>query len=236
MKLTINFFFLVVLSFLFSCVGSKGVTGTGPVIEDARMLTSVNEIVLDGSMDVRLMAADEQSIIVHAQAEIQPVLKTMVKGETLTIFIEGSASMTEGTYVEISIPMLKSVTTKGSGSVNGGGFKGDKLSISTDGSGSVTLKELVYDSYTSKVSGSGGIELEGRGKKLDVETDGSGDINATGLIVDKAKATTKSSGSIMVSVGGELKAKIGGSGDIKYNGSPKVDLEDNGSGELKGSN
>ncbi|MFK8056453.1 MAG: head GIN domain-containing protein [Saprospiraceae bacterium] len=237
MKLTINFLFLLATTVLLSCnMGGSRISGTGPIIEDTRMLTAVNEVVLDGSMRVELRAADVQSIIVYAQAEVQPVLMTNLKGETLTITTEGNVSMGEGTYVSISLPMLKSVTNDGSGSIAGGGFSGDKLSVTCKGSGSVTLDELVFDDYSVKLSGSGDAELAGRGKKLDVETGGSGDIKASELVVDKAKATTKGSGSISVAVGGDLKAKITGSGSITYKGSPKVDLEDSGSGELKGSN
>jgi len=200
------------------------------------MLTEVNEIVLNGSMEVRLNAADVQSIVVHAQSEVQPVLKTTLKGETLTITTEGNVSMGEGTYVAISIPMLKAVSNDGSGTISGGGFNGDKLNISATGSGAVMLSDLKFDDINVKITGSGGVELAGRGEKLNVETNGAGDISASGFIVDKAKAMTKGSGSITLSVGGELKAKINGSGDISYEGSPKVDLEDTGSGELKGSN
>ena len=235
MKTTINTLFLFVSILLLSCgVGSKRISGTGPIIEDSRMLTTVNEIVLDGTMDVTLRAAEEQSIVVHAQAEVQPVLKTTVKGETLTISTEGNVSMGEGTYIAISIPMLKSVKTLGSGNVRGGGFSGDKLSVSTTAPGDITLDELGYDDYEAKSTGSGNIILAGRGNKLDAETTAPGDINASALTVDKVKATTKGSGDIMLSVGGELKAKITGPGNITYDGSPKIDLEKTGSGELKG--
>ncbi len=224
------------LATFIACGSIKGVNGEGPIIKDERMLTAVNEIVLSSSVRAEVISGESQKIVVHAQANIQPVLKTTIKGETLTIDIEGNVSMTEDTYVLITIPQLKSATTNSSGSISGSGFSGDNLKLSVSSSGDISLTGLNYEDYEAKVSSSGDILLEGRGKKLDAETNGSGDINASGLVVDKAKATTKSSGNIMVAVGGELKAKITGSGNISYDGSPKVDLEDDGSGELKGNN
>jgi hypothetical protein len=237
MKTTIYTLFLVASVLLISCgVGGKRIAGTGPMIENARLLTPVTDIVLDGAMNLRLNSAEVQSIVVHAQSQVQPVLKTEMKGETLTITTEGNVAMGDGTYVDIMIPMLKSISITGSGNVEGGGFVGDKLNITSKSSGSIRLNDLKYDDINLKIDGSGNADLSGRSKKLDVESDSSGKVNASNLVVDKAKATTKGSGDIMVSVGGDLKAKIVGSGNIMYDGSPKVELDDTGSGELKGSN
>jgi len=205
-------------------------------VQDERMLTAVNEVVLGSSVRAELIAGEKQSIVVYAQANVQPVLNTTVKGETLTIDIEGNVSMSEDTYVVITLPALKSAKTNTSGSITGSGFSGDKIELEVTGSGDISFTDLNYEDYEAKVTSSGDILIEGRGDKLDAETNGSGNVNASGLVVNKAKATTKSSGHIMVAVGGELKAKITGSGNITYSGSPKVDLEDDGSGELKGSN
>ena len=204
------------------------------MISDTRMLTTVNEIVLDAAIRVELFAAEEQKIIVYAQSNVQPVLTTTIKGETLTIATEGSVSMDGDTYISIGLPALKDVKNSSSANVSGKGFSGDKLKLETSGSGGITLTELGYDEYQISVSGSGGVTIAGRGKKLEAETDSSGKINASELTVDKAKVTTKGSGDIMVSVGGELKAKITGSGGVTYNGSPEIELDKSGSGELKG--
>jgi len=236
MKLTVRISFFLLLATLMACGSIKSIKGEGPVVQDERMLTMVNEVVLNSSIRAELIAGESQSIVVHAQANIQPVLKTEIKGETLTIDIEGNVSMKEDTYVVITLPQLKAVTCTSSGSIEGSGFSGDKLKVTTTGSGDVNLTSLGYEDYDAKATSSGDILLEGNGDKLDAEVTGSGELNASGLSVKKAKATTKSSGSIMVSVSDDLKAKITGSGSIIYQGKPKVDLEDTGSGELQGRN
>jgi len=217
-----------------SCIGGSKISGSGPVVPDTRMLTTVNEIVLNAPIRVELFEAEEQTIIVHAQSNVQPVLKTMIKGETLTISTEGNVSMDGDTYISIALPRLKSLKNYGSANISGKGFSGDKLKLEATAPGDISLSELGYDDYEILVKGSGDVTVAGRGKKLDGETSATGNLNASGLTVDKAKVTTKGSGDIMVSVGGDLKAKITSSGNVTYDGSPKIDLEKTGSGELKG--
>lgn len=234
MKLTIKFLSLFFAALLMSCIGGSKISGSGPVVPDTRMLTSINEIVLDAPIRVELFSAEEQTIIVHAQSNVQPVLKTTVKGETLTISTEGNVSMDGDTYISIALPALKSIKNSTSANVSGKSFSGDKLKLEANASGDIALSELSYDDYEVTAKGSGSLTVAGRGKKLDGETSSSGDINASDLTVDKAKVTTKGSGNIMVAVGGELKAKITGSGNVTYSGSPKIELDKTGSGELKG--
>ncbi|HPQ42332.1 MAG TPA: DUF2807 domain-containing protein, partial [bacterium] len=73
-------FLMMILSIHAGWLG-QGITGEGPVLDESRDVAAFSEIVLDGSIDARITAADTQSVMVRAQQNILPLIVTEVSGD-----------------------------------------------------------------------------------------------------------------------------------------------------------
>lgn len=170
-------------------------------------VTNLNEIQINGSGDV-----DSENTI---------------KGIDLEIGINGSGN------VELDLDM-KNVKTSinGSGDVELSGVAGN-FELKVSGSGSFEGKELRLNLCNISVYGSGDVELSGSANSIEVVQSASGDINLYNLDAQDATVNTSGSGDVVVSVSGKLKAKLRGSGDLTYKGTPtSVDVNATGSGDV----
>lgn len=90
------------------------------------------------------------------------------------------------------------------------------------GSGDIDLKNVKATTVMSEVNGSGDINIKGSAQKATLTVNGSGDISAEKLAATNVVATVAGSGDIVCYASRQLDARVSGSGDIKYKGSPSV--------------
>lgn len=142
-----------------------------------------------------------------------------------------------------SSPSLNQVDIKGSADVYlKGTIKGNDLNLNITGSGDIEAENLQYTNVyawvkgsgdidlknvkativMSEVNGSGDINMKGSAQKAALTVNGSGDIDAEKLAATNVVATVAGSGDIVCYAAGQLDAKVSGSGDIEYKGSPSV--------------
>ncbi len=150
-----------------------------------------------------------------------------IKGIDLEIGINGSGN------VELDLDM-KNVKTSinGSGDVEITGVGGD-FQLKVSGSGSFEGKDMRLNLCDITVYGSGDVEMNGSATKIEIEQSASGDINLYNLDAQDADLRGSGSGDIVLSVSGILKARLSGSGDLTYKGTPtSVDVSARGSGDV----
>lgn len=218
-------------------IGSGGNTiGTGPLVDDERMLTAFTEIDNETAADLTITRGQTQRVTVNAQADVQPILRTEVKGGRLTIASDKNFDGNAGTNIVITVPELERFVNDGSGNASIAGFDGGKLEIETGGSGDLEVRESEYGDVQLAVDGSGDVRLGGRGGDLDVEIDGSGDLDAYDWSADDVKVRSKGSGDVRVRADDKLEVKLSGSGNVYYRGNPNLQLDDDGSGEVRADN
>ncbi len=129
---------------------------------------------------------------------------------------------------------VKNLTTRinGSGDVEFSGVQG-ALNLNINGSGDVDAGDLRLTDCEISVRGSGDIRLSGSADKVYIDQSASGDINLYGLESGDVEVSASGSGDVVVSLSGKLKARLHGSGDLTYKGSPtSVDVSATGSGEV----
>jgi hypothetical protein len=150
-----------------------------------------------------------------------------IKGIDLEIGINGSGN------VELDLDM-KNVKTSinGSGDVEISGVGGD-FQLKVSGSGSFEGKDMRLNLCDITVYGSGDVEMSGSATKITIEQSASGDINLYNMDAQDADVHGSGSGDIVISLSGNLKARLSGSGDLTYKGTPvSVDVSARGSGDV----
>ena len=214
--------------------GFGGVRGKGPVKSETRSASDFHAVNVSMPGETEVRVADQYSVVVQAQENLLPLLKTEVENGVLRIYFEESVSQVEGLKIQISAPAFDGLELAGSGVLKVlTPLHSEQLKLAIGGSGAIELPQADVNDLNCSIAGSGDMRIGGKAATVGFEIAGSGDIQAKALLANTGKASIAGSGSVTCNVAQSLKAEIAGSGDIYYTGSPSVDTDISGSGKVK---
>ena len=197
----------VVSACTFTVNGGKTVRCNGPVVDKMfDDLKDFQEIVINGSSDIKLMQGERFLVTVHANEEVYQHLNYFVQDGVLHLeTIDNVTIVAEENEVTVALPVLKSITVNGAADadmngytyseglsieVNGAGdmdfnfIQVPELSINVNGAGDIDLKSIEVDKLKVDVHGAGDILVSGKAGKAVFSVSGVGDIKAQDLDCD----------------------------------------------------
>lgn len=203
-----------VLSVLFFSCKKDKIEGGGAVITEQRNLENFYNVSVFGSTNVFITYGSTFEVKVKAYENLIHSLETKIQNGTLLIAFKTNIR-NDNSEVYITMPVLNSVATSGSGNIDTkGNFLGmDYFSATTTGSGLITIEK-------------------GSAKNYKIMIDGSGDVKSFGLQSEQATITASGSGDAELTVSKSLKATLTGSGNVYYKGNAVVDANTKGSGKV----
>jgi hypothetical protein len=216
---------------------SKKVNGNGEMTSQTRNVSNYEQVALQGSIDVQLVAGKEGKLTVEAESNLMEYIKTEVSGGKLKIYVEDGVNLSPSRNrdIKVTVPFesIHKVSLTGSGDITSSDrIKSRNFEVHVTGSGDINL-DIFAENVKGSVTGSGDIILNGTTTNLHCTVTGSGDFQAYELKAENVKAVVSGSGDIEVSPSEELEASVSGSGDITYNGDPKKqDFKTAGSGSV----
>ena len=154
--------------------------------------------ILSGERRLKVIASSPSLDEVDIKGSADVYLKGTIKGADLTLNITGSGDIEAENLQYANIFAL------------------------VKGSGDIDLKNVKATTVMSEVNGSGDINIKGSAQKATLTVNGSGDISAEKLAATNVVATVAGSGDIVCYASRQLDARVSGSGDIEYKGSPSV--------------
>lgn len=154
--------------------------------------------ILSGERRLKVIASSPALNKVDINGSADVYLKGMIKGANLNMNIAGS------------------------GDIEAENLQYTGISCTVKGSGDIDLKNVKATNVNVAVHGSGDVGIKGSTRQATFTVKGSGDIKADKLTADKVTATVDGSGDIDCYASKQLDAKVAGSGDIEYKGSPSV--------------
>jgi predicted small secreted protein len=208
---------LLFTALVMSSCSKETIRGNGREITDIRTVDAFTKVKAEGSSNVEIVQGPTQRVEVRGYENLVPVYETFVINGTLILKFRNDYFNINNNniMVKITVPHVSGLQIEGSGHMYVQGFIGNSLSAQINGSGKINGQSSAYYSVWAKVNGSG-------------------DINCAGIQATEAEAEVIGSGKIELSVSDKLKARISGSGDINYYGSPaNVDISISGSGHVR---
>ena len=154
--------------------------------------------ILSGERRLKVIASSPSLNQVDIKGSADVYLKGTIKGNDLNLNIAGSGDIEAENLQYANIFAL------------------------VKGSGDIDLKNVKATTVMSEVNGSGDINRKGSAQKATLTVNGSGDISAEKLAATNVVATVAGSGDIVCYASRQLDARVSGSGDIEYKGSPSV--------------
>lgn len=214
---------------------SDTVQGDGIAARDQRMIGTVAGLEVNGSVLVDVRVGPASSLTVEGDANLLPLVRTDVRGDTLVVEITRSYRSNNPLRVTYTVPRLAEVRHSGSGRLSVQGLNGGALKLVQQGSGSTLLTGQVAElDVTGR--GSGSVDAATlQSASVNVSQDGSGRVNAGQVRGDHAAATLNGSGQLRVAGSVRtLTARSTGSGhlDLVNLVSEQADLTATGSGGL----
>jgi DUF4097 and DUF4098 domain-containing protein YvlB len=173
--------------------------------------------ILSGERRLKVIASSPSLNQVDIKGSADVYLKGTIKGNDLNLNIAGSGDIEAENLQYTNIFAL----VKGSGDIDLKNVKATTVVSEVNGSGDINMKGSAQKA-TLTVNGSGDINMKGSAQKATLTVNGSGDISAEKLAATNVVATVAGSGDIVCYASGQLDARVSGSGDIEYKGSPSV--------------
>jgi len=233
-----------------SCRKYPFLEGNGNVTSETRTSVSFNKVENQGDFNVYYVHDSVFRVVVEAESNLIPYIRTIVNGNTLEIDTRENLNNSYAMKVTVYSPALYAVTLSGSGLINTGMVVEDNFDVKLSGSGIIygDVTSLSFSSTLSGsgeidfgvnsenvnavISGSGNIKLLGESTFADYLISGSGNIESYNMLLNECIAKISGSGNIYTNVSDYLNVKISGSGNLYYLGNPIIDIDISGSGNV----
>lgn len=226
---------LAIFGLILSGCSRENVHGSGRVITEERSVARFEDITLEGSLEVHLKQDQPIPVVIEAEDNVMRVVETFVNGTTLHVKIRNGVNLKSFRPIQVYVQndQYRRIIFSGSGSLTANDTITSTLfTYEINGSADARLK-LDANEIRTILNGSGNMQLEGKANDYRSEVNGSGDIDALNLQADKARIRISGSGEQRIWVLNLLDARIDGSGNISYKGTPDtMNMEVNGSGKI----
>lgn len=214
--------------------------GSGRIESENREVEQFTEIRIKGEtyvtradFEVFLTQDDAHALVIEADDNILPMVKSEVRGGTLTIWNEEWFRSSNNVRIYISAPEFRKVHIDGLAEVKTRTpIVSRRFEITINGSGRVDLN-IDSETLDATINGRGDIGLVGQAESLRVQINGHGNIDALSLTSKSADVTINGVGDVALEALETLNITINGVGKVLYIGSPDVHPEITGSGKIE---
>lgn len=207
--------FLALLAFtsIISCDRRHSIRGEGSVVSETRTLPSYGSIQVNGDVDVDIIAANRNEVIVSGYQNLVPVYHTNVTNGTLHLEFDRKYWHVRRNNIRVTI------------------FTQGFRSVSLNGSGDIVIgKHITTNELETTINGSSNIAPDTGGDET-VRAKINGLVDVRRAVAAQAYAEISVSGDIDLWATNYSYAGISGSGLIDYRGNPaRVDTKVAGSG------
>lgn len=228
--------------------------GNGNIVKKEKNVGYFTKVNLKTIGNVYVKQGTDTYLRIDTDENIQKYVKVKIEDNKLIIYSDKSVKPTK-LNIFITLTKCEKLEIEGSGNIEFvGKLKTNDLELEIDGSGDIELEEVYANDILVELDGSGDISLKkvkandvvielagsgdikfiGEGNNVNVEIMGSGDIDMDSFKVENFYAEISGSGDISIYVTKSLEAEVFGSGDILYEGNPKIiKLDSFGSGTIR---
>lgn len=203
----------LVLATACSVVFSETIHGSGTSTEESRTLPAFHAIVVEGALDVDVVAGRAPRAVVAAHDNQLAYVETEVSEGVLHVRVRTGYDLEPPATVDLECERLDAFTLAGSGKVDIQGVSGAALEL--------------------RITGAADVRARGAVHEVDVEIAGSGDVDLFDLSSDRASVRVAGSGDVRVHARETLDVNVSGSGDVRYRGRPQVSRRIAGTGVVE---
>lgn len=211
-----NIFYTLIIIFLFSCQEYVNQTrGNGEVTISKREVTeNFTKIEVSNAIAVEIEQAENNSIEVETDSNLQSYIKTTISNGVLKISLDKSYIDAEKLIVHVNIKQLKGLETTSASSIQSVNIlKGKSLNLIATSASKIDM-EAEYENITIESSSTGDVTIKGKTLKLETNASSASSIDASELMSNEVFAQASSASNIIVHAIVKLDAKAESAGTI----------------------
>ncbi len=165
--------------------------------------------------EVVITQGDTDSLTVETDDNLQGVVLSEVRDNTLHISMRSDANLSHATRIAFTVTVkgLTQITLSGAATINASQLSGDTLTVMHSGAGTVTAAGTVAEQR--------------------VTLSGAGSYDGAALVSERASVDLGGMGSVVVNASERLDATISGAGSVAYIGSPELHQQVTGVGSIR---
>ncbi len=226
---------LVIFGMILTGCARENIYGSGRVVTEERQVDRFSELTIEGPVEVQVKQGQQLPLKIEAEDNVMRLIETQVSGGSLRVKIRNGVNLkrVKPIHVYVQSEQYKKIIFSGSGSLTGPDtIKAAGFTYEINGSADADLK-LDANEVRMYVNGSGNLRLEGRSNAYFSEINGSGNLAGRDFQAASADMNVNGSGEQTIWVTDRLDARINGSGNIRYKGTPgTVNVKIAGSGKV----
>lgn len=217
-------------------VSAQKLKGEGDVTKETRSVASFDILENDGMVNITLIQADIESVIVEADRNLLPVIITKVKDNTLFISTKEGAEIEKSTKLNVYVSFrdLKKLELNSVGNLSSQNqLKFNNLEIENNSVGNIDLN-LDCNKLNIESNSVGNTVLTGKVNDFKIELNSVGNLKAFDLVAQKLDIESNAVGNAEVNSQKEISISQNGMGNITYKGEAIVKkLEKSGLGNVR---
>ncbi|MEJ2013652.1 MAG: DUF2807 domain-containing protein [Anaerolineales bacterium] len=213
------------------------------MVTEKRDVHDFNRVRLRDYGELIVSMGDEESLTIDSEQEILDAIQTIVRGDTLDIFIGASwldklnfALSTSFTRIPIKYTLvvkdLNALDILGAARVRIDGIQSERLAIVLGGAGEIIGHDLQTEQLDVDLRGAGKIEFSGSTADQWVTISGAGNYHAPDMATKKTRVEVTGAGKATVAAREELNLAIRGVGSVDYYGPGTVSRSISGLGSI----
>lgn len=218
------FTLLFIQTSLAATPGFGWIKGSGNVITETRDISSFHGIDIGGAFEIILVKATKEKIVLEADDNLMPYIRTKVFGSTLEVDNEKDFRNPTTLKVTIYYTNIDQIDLSGAASLKSNDIlKTESLEIDASGATDIVLK-LETGKLEADFSGASKAEFIGSAKKAEVQA--SGATVFKGLEFETEDFEIDASGAAVARIwaSGQLGIEASGASSVRYKGSPSINL------------
>ena len=217
-------------------VSAQEIKGNGDVITETRSVSSFDMVENDGVVNITLIQADIESVVVEADRNLLPFIIIKVKDNKLFISVKEGAEIKKYTKLNVYISFrdLKKLELNSVGNVSSQNqLKLNDLSIENNSVGNINLN-IDCNELSLENNSVGNTILSGKVNNAKIELNSTGNLKASELKAQTLSIESNAVGNAEVNSEKEIYITQNGIGNITYSGNAVVKkLEKNGIGNVR---
>ncbi len=209
--------------------------GSGDLVSETRQVSGFTAVEFSGAGDVEIIQDGSESIIIETDDDVMEYVTSEVRGGTLFVGLDfdGRVSILPTKMrVTLHVIDLNTISTSGAWDIQAESFETDSLNATISGAGSLQIDSLSANTLEAEISGAGEFTLAGQVEEQHVAISGTGTYKAGDLESQSAVVEISGAGNATLWVIETLEVSISGTGHVDYYGSPQVNLDQSGVGEV----
>lgn len=216
-------------------LSAQDLKSNGEVARETRSLASFDNIENDGAVNITLIQADIESVVVEADRNLLPVIITKVKDNKLFISTKEGTEIEKSTKLNVYVSFrdLKKLELNSVGNVSSQNqLKLNNLRIGNNSVGNISLN-IDCNELEVENNSVGNTTLSGKVNKANIEMNSVGNLKASELTAQILSIESNAVGNAEVNSEKEIYIIQNGMGNITYRGNAVVKkLEKNGIGNV----